>query len=82
MTQREIDNMASVMNEASAQLQIAKGKIDMQERLLKTQDELIEVLKATIANRDKFIAILEGQLGVADQAIDIAQTEFKRQLNG
>jgi hypothetical protein len=37
MTQREIDHIASVMNEATAQLQIAKGKIDMQERLLKTR---------------------------------------------
>jgi hypothetical protein len=43
---------------------------------------LIDVLKATIANRDKYIAILEGQLAATDQAIEIAKTEFKRQLNG
>lgn len=82
MTQRKLDNMASVMNEANTQLRIAKDILDTQERIIKAQDEMIELLKATIANRDKFIAVLEGQLGVADQAIDIAQTEFKRQLNG
>lgn len=70
MTQQEIDQMTSVINEANLQLRIAKDKLDTQERLIKTQEEMIEILKATIINRDKFIAILEGQLGVLDRVAD------------
>ena len=70
MTQQEIDQMTSVINDANLQLRIAKDKLDTQERIIKTQEEMIEILKATIANRDKFIAILEGQLGVLDRAVD------------
>ena len=70
MTQQEIDQMSSVINEANLQLRIAKDKLDTQERIIKTQEEMIEILKATIINRDKFIAILEGQLGVLDRVVD------------
>jgi hypothetical protein len=70
MTQQEINNATKVINEASAQLRIAKDKLDTQERIIKTQEEMIEMLKATIANRDKFIAILEGQLVIQDNAIN------------
>ena len=70
MTQQEIDQMTSVINDANLQLRIAKDKLDTQERIIKAQEEMIEILKATIINRDKFIAILEGQLGVLDRAVD------------
>ena len=70
MTQQEIDQMTSVISEANLQLRIAKDKLDTQERIIKTQEEMIEILKATIINRDKFIAILEGQLGVLDRVVD------------
>ena len=70
MTQQEIDQMTSVITDANLQLRVAKDKLDGQERLLKTQEEMIEILKATIANRDKFIAILEGQLVIQDNAIN------------
>ena len=70
MTPQEIDQMISVINDANLQLRIAKDKLDTQERLVKTQEEMIEILKATIINRDKFIAILEGQLGVLDRVVD------------
>ena len=67
MTQEEI---ISVINDANLQLRVAKDKLDGQERIIKTQEEMIEILKATITNRDKFIAILEGQLGVLDRVVD------------
>lgn len=70
MTQQEIDQVVSAITEANTQLRIAKDKIDTQERIMKTQEEMIEILKATIINRDKFIAILEGQLGVLDRVAD------------
>lgn len=70
MTQQEIDQVVSAINEATLQLRVAKDKLDTQERIIKTQEEMIEILKATIINRDKFIAILEGQLGVLDRAVD------------
>ena len=67
MTQEEI---ISVINDANLHLRIANDKLDGQKRLIKTQEEMIEILKATIANRDKFIAILEGQLAIQDNAIN------------
>jgi hypothetical protein len=67
MTQEEI---ISVINDANLQLRVSKDKLDTQERIIKTQEEMIEILKATIINRDKFIAILEGQLGVLDRVVD------------
>ena len=70
MTQQEIDQVVSAITEANLQLRIAKDKLDTQERIIKTQEEMIEILKATIINRDKFIAILEGHLGVLDRVVD------------
>jgi peptidoglycan hydrolase CwlO-like protein len=70
MTQQEIDQVVSAINEANLQLRVAQDKLDTQERIIKTQEEMIEILKATIINRDKFIAILEGQLGVLDRVVD------------
>ena len=67
MTQQEIDQVVSAINEAT---RVAKDKLDTQDRIIKTQEEMIEILKATIINRDKFISILEGQLGVLDRAVD------------
>tara|TARA_R110000868_G_scaffold218431_5_gene468660 strand:+ start:625 stop:855 length:231 start_codon:yes stop_codon:yes gene_type:complete len=70
MEQQEIDHMTSVIAEAAVQLRFVKDQLDTQERIVKTQEEMIAILKTTIANRDKFIAILEGQLGVLDRVAD------------
>jgi hypothetical protein len=70
MPQQEIDQVVSAITDVTLQLRIAKDKLDTQERIIKTQEEMIEILKATIINRDKFISILEGQLGVLDRAVD------------
>jgi hypothetical protein len=70
MTQQEIDQVVSAITDVTLQLRVAKDKLDTQERIIKTQEEMIEILKATIINRDKFISILEGQLGVLDRAVD------------
>ena len=71
MTQQEIDQVVSAITDVTLQLRVAKDKLDTQERIIKTQEEMIEILKATIINRDKFISILEGQLGVLDRAVDM-----------
>ena len=71
MTQQEIDQLVSAITDVTLQLRVAKDKLDTQERIIKTQEEMIEILKATIINRDKFISILEGQLGVLDRAVDM-----------
>jgi hypothetical protein len=70
MTQRDLDRVASVMNEATTQLLIAKDKIDTQERIIKKQDEMIELLKSNVESRDKMIAILESQLRIQDNALN------------
>jgi hypothetical protein len=62
MTQRDLDRVASVMNEATTQLLIAKDKIDTQERIIKKQDEMIELLKSNLKDRNEMIAILNSQL--------------------
>jgi len=69
MTQNEIDKATSVINEANTQLRIAIDKLDMQERIIKAQDEMIEILKANVQSRDRMIAILESQLSIQDNAI-------------
>jgi hypothetical protein len=61
MTQKDLDKVASVMNEATTQLLIAKDRLDTQERIIKKQDEMIELLKSDIQSRDKMIAILNSQ---------------------
>ena len=70
MTQQEIDQVVSAITDVTLQLRIAQNELDTQERIIKAQEEMIEILKATIINRDKFISILEGQLGVLDRAVD------------
>ena len=70
MTQQDIDNIVQVVDEANTQLRIAKDKIDTLERIVKTQEELIELLKTTVQNRDKFITVLENQLKIVDNVIN------------
>ena len=69
MTQQELDKATETINEANTQLRIAMDKLDTQKRIMQTQEEIIELLKATIQNRDKYIAILESQLRVQDNVI-------------
>jgi hypothetical protein len=70
MTQKDLDKVASVMNEATTQLLIAKDKLDTQERIIKKQDEMIELLKSNLQDRNKMIATLESQLRIQDAALD------------
>lgn len=81
MTQQEIDRATSIINEANTQLLIAKDKLDTQERIIKAQDEMIEILKSNVTNRDKYIAILEKQLALQDNAIDRVSNSSKQSLN-
>ena len=70
MTPQEIDKATSIINEANTQLLIAKDKLDIQERIIKAQDEMIELLKSNVQSRDKMIAILESQLRIQDNALN------------
>jgi hypothetical protein len=69
MTQQEIDQITVVMNETTTQLAQAKDKLDTQERIIEMQDEIIELLKSNLQNRDKLITILESQLRIQDAAL-------------
>jgi hypothetical protein len=81
MTQQEIDRATSIINEANTQLLIAKDKLDTQERIIKAQDEMIELLKSNVQSRDKYIAILEKQLALQDNAIVRISKDSKQLLN-
>ena len=70
MTQQEIDQITAVMNEATTQLVQAIDKLDTQERIIEMQDEMIELLKSNLQDRDKLITILESQLRIQDAALD------------
>jgi hypothetical protein len=70
MTQKEIDQITAVMNEATTQLVQAIDKLDTQERIIEMQDEMIELLKSNLQDRDKLITILESQLRIQDAALD------------
>ena len=78
MTQKELDNITEVMNEANTQLRVAMDKLDMQERIIATQEELIQLLQHSLEGRNKFITVLENQLSIQDNAI----IKAKQIING
>ena len=69
MTQQELDKATETVNAANEQLRIAMDKLDVQKRIIETQDELIAILKDTLKNRDKYMATLESQLNIQDNVI-------------
>ena len=79
MTQQEIDRATSVINEANTQLLIAMDKLDTQERIIKAQDEMIEILKSNVTSRDRYITILEKQLALQDNAI-MRESKYSRYI--
>jgi hypothetical protein len=80
MTQQEIDQITAVMNEATTQLVQAIDKLDTQERIIEMQDEMIELLKSNLQDRDKLITILESQLRIQDAALDRNSDNSKQLL--
>jgi hypothetical protein len=80
MTQREIDNAVSIINEANTQLRVAKDKLDTQESIINAQTEMIEILKSNLQARDKLITILESQLRIQDAALDRNSDNSKQLL--
>ena len=80
MTQKEIDQITAVMNEATTQLVQAIDKLDTQERIIEMQDEMIELLKSNLQDRDKLITILESQLRIQDAALDRNSDNSKQLL--
>ena len=61
--------MITTINEANIQLRVAMDRLDMQERIIATQEELIQLLQHSLEGRNKFITILENQLSIQDNAI-------------
>jgi hypothetical protein len=80
MTQQEIDQITAVMNEATTQLVQAIDKLDTQERIIEMQNEMIELLKSNLQDRDKLITILESQLRIQDAALDRNSDNSKQLL--
>ena len=80
MTQKEIDQITAVMNEATTQLVQAIDKLDTQERIIEMQNEMIELLKSNLQARDKLITILESQLRIQDAALDRNSDNSKQLL--
>jgi hypothetical protein len=80
MTQKEIDQITAVMNEATTQLVQAIDKLDTQERIIEMQNEMIELLKSNLQDRDKLITILESQLRIQDAALDRNSDNSKQLL--
>jgi len=68
----------ATINEANIQLRVAMDKLDMQERIIATQEELIQLLQRSLEGRDKFITVLENQLSIQDNAI----IKAKQIING
>ncbi len=65
MTQKNIDQLTDLLNEVNTKLILAKDKIDAQEHIIKVQEEMIEILKSTVQNRDKLIDALEARIALA-----------------
>jgi hypothetical protein len=68
----------ATISEANIQLRVAMDKLDMQERIIATQEELIQLLQHSLEGRNKFITILENQLNIQDNAI----IKAKQIING
>ena len=67
MTQQDIDQLTALLNEVNTQLILAKDKIDTHERIIKAQEEMIEILKSNVQNRDKIIDALETQVSLLEK---------------
>jgi hypothetical protein len=67
MTQRDIDQLTALLNEVNTKLILSKDKIDTQERIIKAQEEMIEILKSNVQNRDKIIDALETQVALLEK---------------
>jgi phage tail tube protein FII len=72
----QTDAIATI-NEANIQLRAAMDKLDMQERIIATQEELIQLLQHSLEGRNKFITVLENQLSIQDNANTSLITSIK-----
>jgi hypothetical protein len=73
MTQGDIDQLTALLNEVNTKLILSKDKIDMQERIIKSQEEMIEILKGSAENRDKLINVLKMQIALFEQDMKLKQ---------
>ena len=77
MTQQEINRVVVSISEATTQLRIAMDRLDMQERIITAQDEMIQLLQHSLTGREKFITVLENQLSIQDNVINKAKQIIK-----
>ena len=75
MTQRDIDELTALLNEVNTKLILSKDKIDTQERIIKSQEEMIEILKGSVENQDKLINVLKMQIALFEQDMKLKQQE-------
>ena len=75
MTQRDIDQLTALLNEVNTKLILSKDKIDMQERIIKSQEEMIEILKGSVENQDKLINVLKMQIALFEQDKEFKQND-------
>jgi hypothetical protein len=75
MTQRDIDELTNLLNEVNTKLILSKDKIDTQERIIKSQEEMIEILKGSVENQDKLINVLKMQIALFEQDMKLKQQE-------
>jgi len=64
LTQREIDDMTMIVNDANLNMREQQATIESQQQIIKLQEEMIALLKDELQAKSKFITILEKQLGV------------------
>jgi hypothetical protein len=48
---------------------------ELNEKIIKTQEEMIEILKESVQNRDKYIVLLEKQLAIIGKYLDNEQQQ-------
>ena len=46
---------------------------ELNEKIIKAQEEMIEILKESVQNRDKYIVLLEKQLSIIEKYTDNEQ---------
>ena len=62
--------MVKHIEDTASQLQNLKDEAEVNNKIIVAQEEMIQLLQLAVQERDKFIAFLESQLKIQDNAIN------------
>jgi len=66
----EQNEMVKLIEDATSQIQSLKADAELNNKIIATQEELIQLQYQAIEVRNQFIALLESQLKIQDNALN------------